>query len=41
MCRIFLLQTKEEAMQIYVEILKENGSTLCKDDVTIDVSIVS
>lgn len=41
MCRIFLLQTKEEAMQIYVEILKAKGSTLCKDDVTIDVSIVS
>nr|XP_034318872.1 deoxynucleoside triphosphate triphosphohydrolase SAMHD1 isoform X2 [Crassostrea gigas] len=30
-------KTKEEAMQIYVEILKANGSTLCKDDVTIDL----
>lgn len=41
MCRIFFLQTKEEAMQKYVKILKENGSSLCEKDVTIDVSILS
>lgn len=29
--------TKEEAMQKYVKILKENGSSLCEKDVTIDL----